>query len=56
MLIYHTYIHTYMPRETDTVHVHLRFTRAEHKKLVKLKDAKGQTWEEFFLGMAGIAE
>ncbi len=45
-----------MPREADTVNVHLRFTRAEHKKLVKKKDAMGLTWEEYVLKVAGIEE
>ena len=34
----------------------LSFSDEEHKKLIEMKNAKGQTWEAFILGLAGINE
>jgi len=32
----------------------LSFSDEDHKKLWKMKNAKGQTWEAFILALAGI--
>ena len=34
----------------------LSFSDEDHKKLWDRKNEKGQTWEEFILALAGIAE
>jgi hypothetical protein len=45
-----------MAREREWVTVTLHLSTEEHRKLKKMKDAEGLTWEEFVIKFAGIED
>jgi hypothetical protein len=44
-----------MAKRETMVNMRLMFSEDEHRKLKKMKEEAGLTWEEFLLKIAGIA-